>query len=305
MARFVQASMAGGEVSPAIAARVDFKRRGTAVAEAENFVVRPEGGMENRGGLKRIAEVKDSTKDVRLIPFEFNTTQTYILEVGDQYIRFFSNAIQILDSAAQETISGATQANPVVLTVTGHALTDGDEIYVSGVAGMTELNGRWFIVANAATNTVELTERGGANVDGTGYTAYSSGGTATPPYELATPYLEADLDALNFAQTADVLTIVHPSYAPRELSRIANDNWSLDEITYASDIVTPTSISVTADNTGTTTIRYKVTAVDRDTGAESLAAYDTGSDRNIDGLTQTNPVVLTDTLHSTSVASAA
>jgi len=71
-------------------------------------------------------------------------------------------------------ITAATAANPVVLTITANTLTNGDVITISGVAGMTELNGGSYIVASQATNTVELT-----GVDGTGFTAYTSGGEVT------------------------------------------------------------------------------------------------------------------------------
>ncbi len=49
-------------------------------------------------------------------------------------------------------------------------------------------------------------------------------------YELATPYQEADLFDLKFTQSADVMTICHQSYAPRELQRFAHDNWALVEV---------------------------------------------------------------------------
>ena len=70
-----------------------------------------------------------------------------------------------------ETISGATQANPVVITVTGTLLVAEDSIFISDVVGMTELNNRRFVVANPLTNSVEL-----SGEDGTGHTAWSSGG---------------------------------------------------------------------------------------------------------------------------------
>jgi hypothetical protein len=89
---------------------------------------------------------------------------------------FFVDSGLTLDSS--QTISGATQANPVVLTITGHTFSNGEYIDVRNVAGMTELNGKRFIVANSATNSVELTDVNGNNIDGTGYTAYVSGGTA-------------------------------------------------------------------------------------------------------------------------------
>jgi hypothetical protein len=47
------------------------------------------------------------------------------------------------------------------------------------------------------------------------------------PLEVTTPYLAADLAQLKFAQSGDVLTIVHPNYAPRELARLSALVWTL------------------------------------------------------------------------------
>lgn len=74
---------------------------------------------------------------------------------------------------AAKTVTGATQANPVVITSAAHGYSLGDEVLIESVVGMTELNDRWFVVGNTTTNTFELSAE-----DGTDYTAYSSGGTA-------------------------------------------------------------------------------------------------------------------------------
>jgi hypothetical protein len=73
-----------------------------------------------------------------------------------------------------ENITGATQADPCVLTVTGHSFSAGDEVIVQSVAGMTEINNRLFYVSAPATNTLAL-----KNVNSGGYTPYTSGGTIT------------------------------------------------------------------------------------------------------------------------------
>jgi hypothetical protein len=80
-------------------------------------------------------------------------------------------AIPTADSI--RTITGATQASPVVITSAAHGFTNGQVIYIANVLGMTELNNRTFTVANAAANTFEL-----SGEDGTSHTAYSSGGSA-------------------------------------------------------------------------------------------------------------------------------
>jgi hypothetical protein len=78
-------------------------------------------------------------------------------------------------SSTGKTISGATAANPCVITATGHGLAVGTVIVITGVVGMTELNDRAFVITAATTNGFTL---GGVN--STGFTAYASGGTATP-----------------------------------------------------------------------------------------------------------------------------
>lgn len=50
------------------------------------------------------------------------------------------------------------------------------------------------------------------------------------PYGISTPYLDADLRDLKYKQINDVVYIVHPNYAWRKLSRIADTNWTLDEV---------------------------------------------------------------------------
>lgn len=81
------------------------------------------------------------------------------------------------------TITGATQADPVVVTSVAHGLSNGDYVDISDVVGMTELNGNRYKVANKTADTFELTEEdSGDDIDGTGFTAYSSGGYARKCY---------------------------------------------------------------------------------------------------------------------------
>lgn len=80
------------------------------------------------------------------------------------------------------TITAATAANPVVITIgAGHSIANGTEVYVAGVIGMTEINNRTFTTANATATTLEL-----SGEDGTSHTAYSSAGSLTE--YIATEY---------------------------------------------------------------------------------------------------------------------
>ena len=92
-------------------------------------------------------------------------------EIDDAY---FVDSGLTLDSALN--ISGATMADPVVITATAHGFDNADLVDIVEVSGMTELNGKRFKVANKTTNTFELQTETGTDIDGTAYTAYLSGG---------------------------------------------------------------------------------------------------------------------------------
>ena len=272
MSNVRQLSFSGGEIAPALYARVDMVKYATGLKKCENFMVMRHGGVTNRPGTKFVAEVKDSSKAVRLIPFVFNNTQTYVLEFGDLYMRVHRNGAQELE--ATKTITAATQASPCVITSTAHGYLDGEEAAIASVGGMTQLNGRNFKIANKTANTFELQYMDGTNVDSTAFGAYTSGGTAARVYTITTPYLEADLPTLQFIQSADIITLTHPTYTIRELARTGHTTWTLTAITFAPQIAAPTGL--TAASPGTTEY-VKVTTVDAETNEESLPSAAVGS----------------------------
>jgi hypothetical protein len=218
-------SFTAGEVSPRMEGRVTLDTYREGLADMINLLVLPQGGVTRRPGTEYLGEIKNSAQAARLIPFQFKTTDTYILEFGDQTMRVFRSGLQVLD-ATDKVITGITQADPGVITSNSHGFSDGDEIFVDAIVGMTELNGRNYRVDNATTNTFTLTDLFGNDIDTTGFTAYGSAGTATEIYNIATPYAVADLPALRFVQSADTMFIVHPSYAIRKLTRTADNNWT-------------------------------------------------------------------------------
>ena len=95
MTRYTQKSFTGGELSPALYSRNDLAKYIIGLKTLKNGFVRAEGCISNRAGLEFVCEVKDSTTPVRLLPFSFNTEQTYIIELGNKYARFIKNAGQI------------------------------------------------------------------------------------------------------------------------------------------------------------------------------------------------------------------
>lgn len=77
-------------------------------------------------------------------------------------------------TVAADNISAITAANPPVVTCGTHGIANGAIVVLASIVGMTELNGRAFVVANVTSTTLEL-----KGIDATGYTAYASGGTVT------------------------------------------------------------------------------------------------------------------------------
>lgn len=262
----IQPSFTAGELAAAAHGRVDVQKYHEGLAIAENFFVHAHGGVSNRAGLYYIGNSQDHTVVHCLLPFIFSSSQSYVLMFGDQVMRVIKDGGMVLETAVN--ITGATAANPVVVTSAGHGYANGDEVYISGVEGMTELNGRFFTVANQTANTFEL-----SSIDGLAYTAYSTGGTAEKVYEISTPYLEADLFDLKYSQSADVMTLTHPDYQDRELSRSGHTNWALNTITLATAVSTPANLVATTTAGGAAEVdyKYKVTATDV-SGDESLAS---------------------------------
>ena len=149
----IQPSFTGGELSPSLYGRVDMARYQTSLRTCRNFIAQLYGGVDNRPGTVYIADVKTHAEAVRLIPFAFSTTQTYVLEFGNLYMRVYKDGGQVV---------------------------------------------------------------------------YSSGPNAGDPVEVVTPWTTADLEQINYTQSADVLTVVHPDYAPRQISRTDHDAWTID-----------------------------------------------------------------------------
>jgi hypothetical protein len=93
-----------------------------------------------------------------------------------QRFKFNGSTLQVsVGVAATKTITDIDQSDPALVTSTAHALPLGTVGRIAAVLGMTEVNGKLFVVDNPDTNDFEL-----AGVDSTGYAAYVSGGTFAP-----------------------------------------------------------------------------------------------------------------------------
>ena len=98
-------SFTAGELSSRMQGRTDFQKYFSGCTRLENFVVLPHGPITRRPGTYYVSNVKTQTAKTRLIPFEFSTTQTYVLEFGNQYIRFYKDNGQIESGGSPYEIS--------------------------------------------------------------------------------------------------------------------------------------------------------------------------------------------------------
>ena len=107
----LQPSFNNGEISPLLYDRVDYQKFVSSVKSGKNMFVHAQGGMSNRAGTLMLAQAKDAV--VRLIPFEFSNTETYMIECGNKYCRFHTtNGLVVnTDGTPYETTSPFTTAD--------------------------------------------------------------------------------------------------------------------------------------------------------------------------------------------------
>ena len=184
--RIIQPSFASGELTPALHARVDLAKYNVGAKQLKNFFVHAHGGASNRQGTDYVATALGET---RLIPFQYNVEQTYVLEFSNLKMRI---------------------------------LKDGG-----------------------------LVEEGGSIV------------------EIVSPYPAAALSELKYVQSADVLYLTHPDYAPRTLTRSSHTSWTFATLSFSPTVAAPTGLAGSYNGTGSYNIDYKVSAVTA-AGEESL-----------------------------------
>jgi hypothetical protein len=256
----IQGNFNGGEISPLVYGRTDIDRYRSSLAKCKNYVPTIQGGLPRRPGSRYVAPTKTYNQPARLQAFEFSTTQAYMLEFGGTYVRFYKDNAPITETAV--SITGITKAEPAVVTAAAHGFSNGDDVEISGVVGMTQVNGRRFRVAGVTANTFELNDLHGGQIDSTAFTTYSSGGSVARVYTVTTPYSASGntLQQLKFTQSADVLYITHPSYAPRKLTRTGHTSWTLSIIDFLDGPYLPENTTATTLGLSATSGSVTVTA---------------------------------------------
>jgi len=187
--------------------------------------------------------------------FAVNTTTNYITRVGGSS---YANGTPI------QIASTGTLPSPLVAATTYYVINSDGTVFQLSLT----LNGSAIDITTAGTGTIttnRVYQRGDlvrstfptANY----YCLATSVGNAPPNatywqampsgiLEIPTPYAEADLFDIHYVQSNDVLTLVHPNYAPQEFRRYSSIDWRLETISFGATVATPTGVAVTA-NRGT------------------------------------------------------
>lgn len=191
-------SLNAGELGPTLDGRTDLPKYTQGAKLSENFLHLVQGPARRRGGTRFVQPTKNSAHRSWDVRFEFSATQAFVLEFGDNCVRFFVNRGQLLTS-------GVAAYSGVTAYVVGDLVTNAGVTYYC-VAATT---------GNAPPNVTYW---------------YSLTGSI---YEIPSPYPLADLTmpdgtcALDVEQSGDVLYIANKkrTYKPKTLTRYGNTDW--------------------------------------------------------------------------------
>jgi len=233
----MQRSFAAGELAPALHARADQTKYVTGLRTCRNFLVRREGGVSNRPGLRFVNAAKDNVAGKLLLRYVAATPgDSILIEAGSGYFRFYKNGA-LVRVAGVAAYNGAT------------AYVVGDLVSSSGV--------NYYAVAattgNAPPNTAYW------------YPLTSDIYEIPHPYGAASPMFK-------WNQSGNVITLTERGQVPRELVYVSATRWILRDITTTPTIAAPTGGAGTPGAAGALTYRYKLTAAALDTYEESNAS---------------------------------
>lgn len=273
-AEIIKYAFVAGELSPSFYGRGDLEKFDLGLARAHNWFVDYAGGISTRPGLIFVDYVKNDGAPTRFFDFKFSPdiANTYVVLMGDGYVRFIQDGAYVLEDTGK-AVTGVTKASPGVVTAVGHGFATGDWVKITGIVGMTELNGRTLEVGATTADTFALRDPFGAALNTTGFTTYVSGGQAHRIYTLTSPYDAEDLATLKADQARDQVRLTHRDYPIMNLRRVDHDEWTLTEETFEATAQAPTGLTSTPAVAGTSGVIFGVTAVMLDGTESPLSAY--------------------------------
>jgi hypothetical protein len=292
--RVFQPNLTGGIIGEGMYARSDTTKYAVGVKDAVNMLIRPQGGMLNRPGFRLASGFDTSgTSAVQwLVPFTLTNQTAVALEFSENRVRVIFDGAYVLDSSfTAKSVVGVDFGDPGRLEMAsgGDAATYtvGDLVYLDDPAGDFAVGEQVLRVANVSGAFIRFEVYNNATVDltaGAGFWGDVGGGAVLRKvYSFGHPYALDDIAFLRFAQDNLDMYLAHRGYAPRKLTFVALDNWTLAPHSFVPAIGTVTVNSATPSSAGSQTVTYSVAAIAADSLEEGIAGTRTITNYNTSG----------------------
>lgn len=230
-------SFTSGETSPKVDARVDQAKYTSMLRQCLNMIPYKTGPLTRRPGFQKIAATKFANTaghnyGVRSKDFTFSPNTTFTLEVGNKYIRFYSNG--------QQVVLGLGDVNAWIDTqgyTAGAFVKHTGIIYycILSIAGViTPFQNPEPAIDPAHWVAQSILEQP------TPYNADAGSAGPQPGNLWAT-----DIWDLAFCQINDVIDIVSPNYPVFSLTRFSDTDWVMAEVNF----LTPALLDQNATDT--------------------------------------------------------
>lgn len=166
MATVSKRNFTRGIFSPVVQARKDVDAWAAGAKRLVNVTIMKHGGARKRPGTWFVYRLPDDDNETLLLPFTYAPGQSYALLMGQATMKPIALGGMVV--SAGFGITAISQDDPGVVTAPFHGLADGEEVHLSGIEGMTELNGRIYTVSYIDDDNFSI------GVDTTDYGAFTA-----------------------------------------------------------------------------------------------------------------------------------
>ncbi|RKY19227.1 MAG: hypothetical protein DRQ55_11235 [Planctomycetota bacterium] len=238
----------GGEITPALHARRELPAVASGLALCRNAIPCRTGGLVNRMGTAWLRELAGGDANTRFVGIRFAADDAVTLAVGPRWIRL------LLDLGIALSGAGAPWADATAYDV----------------GAIASQSGGYYYCAATHTSAAGLNEPTTAGQDDQHWHPLALEG-ASAVLELPTIWPTSDLAELQFSPGGDRVMVTHPDHPPHEIVRWGDGRWTCLPAAFRPAITRPLAVAHSLGGAGTGTLRYKITARQKDTYAESAA----------------------------------
>lgn len=237
MSSVAQRNFSSGELAPSYYANTSLQRYQTGLRTLRNFIINRGGGVTNRAGTEYIGNTRDQTLLERLVEFSYSDVETYLLEFGNNTIRFYQMGVQLAPIGA---VAWSAVSWPAGTIVTYLGVTYWAKI-VTGTTTPVSTPAEWYSLGLGLI------------------------------MEIPSPYPAGSLLMdLQFSQSKNVMTIVHPSYPVYELSRVGVSAWTMLPVSFLPVSATPGGLGISSGGSAGPLTYWAVTAIQNGDFEESV-----------------------------------